>query len=223
MDQAIQAAFGMTPEQFDKTLSSGRYVYYPIPTPAGIVPSEFAVSTVNAVDARALIADIHAHSLDYRKQAMGEFQEVLKSDPENADASRGVGYLYLEQRDFEHAGEYFKKAAQKNSKDPRVHLYYAILLSREGMVDKEKSAEIKKELEAALALDPKLADAYSLLGYTQAMSDEPEKGMASLKKAVELAPRNDSYQFNLANVCLMNHKVDEAIVIYRSLAASGPA
>lgn len=224
VDQAIQTAFGMTPDQFDKALrgylSSGRYMYYPIPTPAGIMPSEFKVTPVSPVDARALLADIHAHSPDYRKQALGEFQEVLKTEPDNADALRGVGYLYLQQQDFEHAGEYFKKAAQKNSKDPRVHLYYAMLLSREGVVQEEKSAEIKKELEAAVALDPKLADAYSLLGFTQAMSGEPEKGMASLKRAVELAPRNDSYQFNLANVYLVNHKVDEAIVIYRSLTGS---
>jgi len=40
VELAIQQAFGMTPEQFDKVLrnylQSGRYKYYPIPTPSGI-------------------------------------------------------------------------------------------------------------------------------------------------------------------------------------------
>jgi len=70
-------------------------------------------------------------------------------------------------------------------------------------------------------LDPKLADAYSLLGYTQAFSGEPDKGIETLKKAVELAPRDEHYQFNLANVYMMNHKADDAIVLFRSLAGSG--
>jgi tetratricopeptide (TPR) repeat protein len=70
-------------------------------------------------------------------------------------------------------------------------------------------------------LDPKLADAYSLLGYTQALSGEPEKGMATLKKAVELSPRNEHYLFNLANVYMVNRKMDDAIAIFRSLAGSG--
>jgi tetratricopeptide (TPR) repeat protein len=79
---------------------------------------------------------------------------------------------------------------------------------------------MKKELEAAIVLDPKLADAYSLLAYAQAFSGEPEKGLATMQKAVELSPRNESYQINLANIYMTNHKVDEAIALLRSLVNS---
>jgi hypothetical protein len=75
-------------------------------------------------------------------------------------------------------------------------------------------------LEAAIALDPKLADAYSLLGYTQATSGEPEKGLATLKKAVELAPRNETYQLNLASVYLVNRRADEALAVLHPLVGS---
>ena len=126
VEQAIQQAFGMTPEQLDKALrnyvSSGRYRYYPIPTPKGIVAAEFTAMPVSLADARAVLADIHAHSPDHKDQAVEEFQEVLKLDPDNAAALRGIGYAYLQRRDFEHAGEYFRRAAQHNSKDPRVPL-----------------------------------------------------------------------------------------------------
>ena len=224
VDQAIQAAFGMQPEQFDKVLrnylSSGRFRYYPIPTPAGIVAAQFTATPVSLADARAVLADIHAHSPDHKDQALAEFQDVLKMDPNNASALRGVGYAYLQQRDFEHAADYFRRAAERDSKDPRVHYYYAMLLNQGGAPNEGRSAEIKKELQAAIALDPKLADAYSLLGFTQAVSGEPEQGMETMKKAIELSPRDEHYQFNLANIYLANRKVDEAIAIFRSLAAS---
>ncbi len=225
VDQAIQAAFGMPAEQFDKVLrnylSSGRYRYYPIPTPAGIVPAQFTATPVSLADARAVLADIHAHSPDHKDQAMAEFQDVLKMDPDNASALRGVGYAYLQQRDFEHAAEYFRRAAQRDSKDPRVHYYYAMLLTQGGVADEMRSAEVKKELQAAITLDPKLADAYSLLGYAQAFSGEAEKGMETMKKAIELSPRDEQYQFNLANIYMMNHKLDDAIVMFHKLAGSG--
>ena len=225
VEQAIQAAFGMPPEQFDKVLrnylNSGRYRYYPIPTPSGIVSGQFTMTPVSAGDAHALVADIHAHSPDYRDKVLGEFQEVLKTDPDNAAALRGAGFVCLQQKDFEHAKEYLRRAVQRDSQDARVHLYYAMLLSQQGSTDAAGSIEIKKELETTIALDPSLADAYSLLGYTQAISGEPGKGIANLKKAVELSPRNEHYMFNLASVCMTNRKMDDAIVIFRNLAGSG--
>lgn len=227
VEQAIQQAFGMTPEQFDKVLrnylSSGRFMYYPVPTPSGIVAAQFAERPVSPADARAMLADIDAHSLDHHERALGEFQDVLKMDPDNASALRGAGYAYLQRRDFEHAGEYFRRAADRDSKDPRVHYYNAMLMNRAGLADGSKSEEMKKELETAIALDPKLADAYSLLAWAQAFSGEPEKGLATMKRAVEMSPRNEMYQINLANIYLANRKVNEAITLLRGLAGSGNA
>ena len=224
VEQAFLKAFGMTPEQFDKVLrsylSSGKFKYYPIPTPANIVAAQFTVTPVSSADARALLADIHAHSPDYKDNAPAEFQDVLKTDPENVAALRGAGFAYLQEKDYEHATEYLRRAAQLDSKDGRVHFYYAMVLNQQGSLNAAKSAEIKKELETSIALDPSLADAYSLLGFTQAFSGEPEKGIASMKKALELSPRNESYLFNLASICLANRRVDDAIAILQRLAGS---
>jgi len=225
VEQAFQGAFGMSLEQFDKVLrqyyTGGRYRYYPIPTPPGIQAAQFTATPVTLADARAVLADIHAHSMDHRGQALGEFEDVLKTDPNNAAALRGAGYSCLMAQDFDKAADYFQRAVARDSKDARVHYYYAMLMSRQGSVgDKARTDELKKELETAIALDPKLADAYSLLGYAQVYSGEPEKGLATMKLAVELSPRNEGYQFNLASAYLGNNKVDEAIAIFQALAAS---
>jgi Flp pilus assembly protein TadD len=224
VEQAFLTAFGMTCQQFDKVLrdylNSGHSRGFTIATSSTIVPARFTVLPVSLADARAVLADIHAHSPDYKDQALAEFQDVLKIDPNNQSALRGVGYAYLQQRDFENAAEYFRQAAERDSKDPRVHYYYAMLLSQRGRATDERLAEIKKELEASIALDPKFADAYSLLGYAQASSGEPAKGVQSMRKAIELAPRDEHYQFNLANIYMSNRELDKAISVFRDLAAS---
>jgi tetratricopeptide (TPR) repeat protein len=227
VEEATRLAFGMTPEQFDKVLrdylNSGHFKYYPISTPSGIVAAQFTETPVSLNDAHAVLADIDVHSLDHHDRALSEFEEVLKVDPNNAAALRGMGFAYLQRQDYEHAGEYFRRAAERDTKDPRVHYYNALLMNREGpgAGGGAKTEELKKELEIAIALDPKFADAYSLLGWAEAASGDREKGLATMKKAVELSPRNESYQINLANLYLANRKVDEAIVLFQRLASSG--
>jgi tetratricopeptide (TPR) repeat protein len=226
IELATQQAFGMTTEQFDKVLrnylSSGRFKYYPLPTPSGIVARQFSATPLSLTDARAVLADIDAHSPDHQDRALGEFEDVLKTDPNNASALRGAGYSYLQRQDFERAAEYFERAAERDSKDPRVHYYNALMMNRTGLLVRGPKAEaVKKELEIAIALDPKLADAYSLLAFAQTVSGEPEKGLVSMKKAVELSPRNEAYQLNLANIYMANRKADQAIALLRGLAGSG--
>jgi Flp pilus assembly protein TadD len=225
VEDAIQKSFGMSAAQFDKELrnyvSSGRYKFYKLPTPEGIVTTNYAAMALSAADGNAILADVHLHSQDYKDKATVEFEAILKTDPTNVTALRGLGYSYLIKQDFEKAGECFKKAAAGNSKDPRVHYYAGLLMSREGSLgNSDKVAEMTKELETAVALDPSFADAYSLLGFAYAAQGKPEKGLQVAQKAVALSPRNDGYVFNLAEMYLSNRRPADAIVLLRSLKNS---
>ncbi len=223
VEDAIQQAFGMSPAQFDKVLrdyvSGGRYKYYPIPTPANIATSGYTAAPLSAADSNAILADIHLHSPDYKDKAIEEFQEILKSDANNAAALRGLGYAYLQKRQFSEAADYFRRAAQLDSKDPRVHYYSALLMNREGgFADRSKLPEMIKELETATALDPNFAEPYSLLGFAQGFSGDWERGLANMQKAIALSPRNAWYQFNLAQMYLNARKPDQAIPLLQALA-----
>ena len=225
VDEAIQQSFGMSGAQFDKELhyyaSSGRFKYYAIASPADIVKSNYTAKPLTQFDSSAVIADIHLHSPDYHEKAASEFQEILKADPNNAAAARGLGYAYLQARNFEGAGEYFKRAAQADSKDPRVHYYSALLMSREGSFgDNSNLQETIKEVETAISLDPGFADAYMLLAFAQARSGDTDKGLASMQKAVSLSPRNEQYRFNLAQMYLNAQQPDQAIAILQPLSRS---
>ncbi len=124
----------------------------------------------------------------------------------------------MQKRQFDQAATYFRRAAQLDSKDPRVHYYTALLLSRKGgFSNRENLPEMTKELETAIALDPNFADSYMLLAFAQAYGGDPAKGLETMRKAVSLSPRNESYQFNLAQMYLNNRRFDEAIALLHTL------
>jgi Flp pilus assembly protein TadD len=225
VEDAIQQAFGMSPAQFDKVLrqyvASGESKYYAIPTPADIVTKGYSVTPLSAADSSAIVADIHVHSPDYMEKATEEFQEILKNDANNAAALRGLGYAYLRKRQFDEAADYFHRAAQLNSQDPRVHYYSAVLMSQHGgFADRSKLPEMIKELETAIALDPTFADPYSMLGFAQSSRGDMAKAFASMQKAISLSPRNESYWFNLAQLYIRDRKPDQAVALLQDLARS---
>jgi Flp pilus assembly protein TadD len=228
VEAAISKAFGVSAAQFDKDLrvylNGRRYKYYSIPTPAGIASTGYNLKPVTALDAQVVMADMHQHSPDYPDKAMTEFEEVLKQQPDNAAALRGVGYGYLIKQDYEHAGEYFKKAAEHDSNDPRVLYYSAMLAQREtgsGEGKGNHGAELmQKWLEKAVALDPQFADAYSLLGFAYIRLGKQNEAIEATMKAINLNPRNDGYVFNLAGMCLAARKFDDAIKLLESLRDS---
>jgi tetratricopeptide (TPR) repeat protein len=225
IEAAIQQAFEMSSAQLDRALreyvATGHYKYYPIPTPPGISSNNYTTVPLSAADSNAVLADIHLHSHDYQERALSEFQDILKSDPKNAAACRGLGYAYLQKQDFTQAAEYFSQASQLDSKDPRVHYYNALLMSRQGgFAQRALLPAMTKELETSISLDPNFADSYALLAFAQSAVGDPEKALVTMRKAIVISPRNESYRFNLANLYLANRQPDQAIAVLQSLGAT---
>jgi tetratricopeptide (TPR) repeat protein len=224
VDVAMQQAYGMNGQQFDKAmrdyLGSGHYKYYPVATPAGIVASNFTATPVNTLDSKILLAEVHLYSPDYQQKAAEEFQDILKTDANQASALRGLGYAALQKKDYPQASDYFHRAVQANSQDARVHYYYAMLMYRQSGQN-ATNPELKKELEAAVALDPKLADAYSLLAFARMAAEDKDGAMAAAEKATALSPRNEGYLFNQAQIYITAGRVGDGIAILKRLQSSG--
>jgi Flp pilus assembly protein TadD len=228
VEDAIQQAFGMPAPQLDKALrnyiSSGHYLFYKIPNPPNISPNTYTATPLSNENAKAVLADIHLHSRDYQARAVSEFEEILKSDPNNAAACRGLGYAYLQKQDFTQAADYFKRASALDSKDPRVHYYNAMLMMRvHGLGNSPDLPAMSQELETSISLDPTFADSYALLAFAQSTSGDNPKAIASLQKAIAISPRNENYQLNLAGLYLSNRQPEQATPLLESLnKASDP-
>lgn len=228
LDEALQQAFGMSVEQFDKTMYdyvwNGRYKSFVIQNPPSVSSSGFTTAPITGLDVATLTAEIHVQTDDYREKAAAEFQEILKTNPDNLAANRGLGYARLRQKRFDEAQNYFRKAAQLDSKDAKLHFYSALLMSREGTFEGgAEPEEIVKELEAATSIDPTYAEAYTLLGFAQVRAGNPEQGVAAMEKAVSLKPRDERYRFNLAQLYMSNSSFDKAQAILQELEKSGSA
>lgn len=225
VEEAIQRAFGMSPAQFDKTLrdywASGRYKYYPIPNPPGLASNNYSARPLSPAAGNAALAEVHLHSRDYQEQASSEFRGILKSDPTNAAACRGLGFAYLQKQDYSQAAEYLKRAAQLDSKDPRVHYYIALVMAREnGFAGGANGPDMARELQSSISLDPNFADSYALLAFTQSSAGDPAEALVTMRKALAISPRNESYLYNLANLYLANRQPDQAIALLESLRST---
>ncbi len=220
--EAIPRAFGVEPKQFDRQLSdyahSSRLVAHTFEAPAGIDEAAYSVTRLDEADAKAVLADLHLHSPEYAEQAMQEFQAVLQLDPNHAAAHRGLGYAYLRKRQFEPAAEHFRRAAELDPSDARVHYYNALLMNLSGFVDDPWA--MKKEAEKAISLAPEFADAYILVAAANAAEGDMNAAIAAATQAVRLSPRNDAYLLNLAQYSMMAQKWDDALALFERLKAS---
>jgi tetratricopeptide (TPR) repeat protein len=228
VEDAIQQVFGMTAAQLDKQLhnyeNSGHSKGYKLPAPAAIDSKTYSSVPLTATDAQTILADVHLHSPDYQKIAGEEFEAILKVDPNNAAALRGLGYSYWMKQDLAKAGEYFHKSAKLDPSDPRVLYYSALLSQREASATADVNAErlqsMQSELEGAIKLDPRFADAYSLLAFTYRSQGKRDEAIPVLRKAIDLSPRNEQYQLNLAQLYVEGKKFNEATSILRVLQVS---
>jgi tetratricopeptide (TPR) repeat protein len=176
---------------------------------------------VTQPEAKLLLAEVHLHSSGYQEKAVQELQELLGSEPNNPAALRDLGYAFLEKRDTNHAVEFLHRAIQANSKDARVHYYYAMLLYQQQGRSTDQEAELKKELESAISLDPTLADAQSLLAFSRMTAGDKVGAMNAAQTAVGLSPRNEWYQLNLAEIYVGAGRVGDGIAILKRLQNSG--
>ncbi len=232
--EAIQRAFGMTPAQFDKALEEyyrGRATTFHVALPQLPPADSYTSRSISETDTDAILADLHLHESDYAAQAVTEFQQVLEKQPNNPIAHRGLGYALLRKGDYAKAEEHLKTAIASGAADARTHYLYALLLTRKGfgpgqgtvMISNSADidvAELKKEAQAAIALDPSFADAYNLLAYAEAREQNFQGAVVSETKAFQLDQHKDVYLLNLAQYEAQGHNLDEAERLLKALMNS---
>ncbi len=79
--------------------------------------------------------------------AIKELNTVLKADPENFDATDGMGVILIKKEKYKEALEYLQKAYAMKEKDIMVHVHLAVVYDKLNLADKSKA-----ELEIAGSL-----------------------------------------------------------------------
>lgn len=223
--EAIKTAFGTDAKQFDRALQSyfaGSAKAYGFTVPE-MQYNDFRSQKLRSAEALAVLADAHLHSPDYLDKAISEFHQVLASDPQNEAAHRGLGYAALRKNDYTEARARFAKAAELDSKDPRVLYYSALLEQRESLrpgAAQPNLGEMRTQLEKSVAIDQDFADAYDLLAFVQAQQGSPAAAIQSEQQALRVQPREERYMLNYAQYLLAAHRRDEAKSVLSRLTSS---
>ncbi len=206
VEQAFQQAFGMSTQQFDRVLQAyarqktlGSFV-----VGVGKQPTAYFVRSLTRTQAEAELADVHLHSPNYSDLAVREFDAVLKCDPNEPVALRGLGYAYLQDHDFARAAELLGKAERLSPNDARVQYYSALLIREEGepgvRPDERKTAAMQEKLQKAIALEPGYAAAYRFLALTYEWQGNSEKTLQAIQQATALNPRNRTFRADLTRI-----------------------
>ena len=141
----------------------------------------------------ALKAESYAEDEKY-SEAIREYQEVLKKDPNFPGAHFGLGEIYYQTTNPEAEGE-LHRALEEDPNHPAANYYLAEILLRS-----QKAAEALPLLQLAVRGDPKLAMAQFQLGKCYLALGDFEKALEALMKAAALDPKAKETHYQLAQV-----------------------
>jgi len=74
--------------------------------------------------------------------AIDEYKRVLENDPKSVNSLKGIAFLYMQQKKFDEAREYYKKAIDVDPNDPEI--YYSV-----GVIDWSQAYKDAADLKAA--------------------------------------------------------------------------
>ena len=165
------------------------------------------------------------------KGAVPFYLRALGSNAKSATLHQDLGVAYLQQNDLNHAIEQFRAGIVVEPDNPQLHYDLGLALklkddlanSAEELERAERLdptlpdppytlgvlymqlgrfAEARDELEKATALRPDNAEAWAILGNVYKETDEPQKGVAALRHAIELLPNQPSPHIALASILI---------------------
>ncbi len=141
-----------------------------------------------------------------------ELFDITDRMPGNATAYMQLCYKLKKEERHEEAVETIKQAMKANPTNvDLINMAGAILLHNHQYNDLEKICQI------ALSKDPKLADAYNILGIIAQEKGENSKAIYHFNHALKIKKKKyNAIKFNLANAERSSKNYDEAIKLYKN-------
>ncbi|HYL60367.1 MAG TPA: tetratricopeptide repeat protein [Candidatus Acidoferrales bacterium] len=131
-----------------------------------------------AVSMRAAMFD-----QSYYAKAEEAYGHVLKQEPDNLDALRGIGDIDYDKQHFDQAIAAYEHFLKKKPDDPEVRTDLGTMYLYTGNAD-QAIVQYKK----AIASKPGFFQAYYNMGIAYAQMNKPDDASAALKQALALAP-----------------------------------
>ena len=148
--------------------------------------------------------------------AASEFEMVLRSDPSNDDAFRGLASAYEHMGSIDQAEKTLKKAIALRPQYAHSYAYLGSLYYRLA-----RYGEGIEQYKKASALSPNNAGYWSSLGAINLASGQYDNALQALQKAIAIRPSFEAYS-NLGQTYFMLRRFAEAIPAFEQSEALGP-
>jgi tetratricopeptide (TPR) repeat protein len=246
VEQAMQRAFGMNPQDFEKTLNA----YFQSLTPLFIAqdranspieplngpqvfrsaapfgPDDVAlvVNKITDDNGHAAMAEVMARQPEHAAQGLKELQALAQEPVDNERAHRALGFIYMQRKEFKKSEEELDQAADANPKDMWVPYYRALekfkISQATGKPIEGALANVQQNLRAVIDWYPDFGEAYHLLGLAELEGGGLNAALDSMQKAIALSPRRERFLMNLADIYLSGKKWDSGQEILERLKTS---
>jgi len=246
VEQAMQRAFGMNTQDFEKMLKA----YFQSLTPLFIAqdranspieplngpqvfrsaapfgPDDVAlvVNKITDDDGHAAMAEVMARQPEHAAQGLKELQALAQEPVDNERAHRALGFIYMQRKEFKKSEEELDQAAEANPKDMWVSYYRALekfkISQATGKPIEGALANVQQNLRAVIDWYPDFGEAYHLLGLAELEGGGLNAALDSMRKAIALSPRRERFLMNLADIYLSGKRWDSGQEILERLKTS---
>jgi tetratricopeptide (TPR) repeat protein len=244
VEEAIQKAYRMTSTQFEQAVKD---YFHSLTQPSqalekdrkpiagnvggnqslAVTPADqIGTSTEQLPEAvgQALVAEMSVRLPEHREQAMRELEAITgQPKTDNGMARRGLAWAHMEKKEFDRAVEELGKGAELAPKDPWLHYYSALVrhgAAQTGEQGTEGLPNMMQDLRLVLNWDPEFAEALSMLAMAQLEGGGVHAAMDSMRAAIQLNPRNQSYLLNMAQIYMAGKNWDAATALLDRLKTS---
>ena len=143
---------------------------------------------------------------DKHDDAVGQFQRVIKMDPEYAKAYEGIGKAYYEKGDYQQAEKYLKNAIKIDPKLWKSHTYLATIYKKQKNYKSAISA-----FQVALESSPNKGMIYNNIGYAYYLKGDNHRAVYSYKKALAHKYTNEKVYNNMGMALANLEKYEAAL------------
>jgi tetratricopeptide (TPR) repeat protein len=149
------------------------------------------------------------------EKQLADLEEALKASPDNTEALRVRGAVYLAKRDFEKATADFTKVLEKNPED-------AVIIGElaESLTNEKKYDEAIKLIDKVIAKNDKNAGGYIARAQVKILQKDDQGALEDLKKAIDAQPGDVTglmararYYFSKKEYDKAKSDIDEAMKI----------
>lgn len=150
-------------------------------------------------DLKAILAEADAAvKADKLDEAEKKFIEVIKADPKNLEAYRGLGKLYMEMEKYPEARETFLFLVKRKPSDGRAWNRLGMIAMTEG-----KFEDAREYFDKAVRADDMIAVRHFDLGRAHKALGQESEAIEAFKEAVALEPGNPRFLDALVESAIM--------------------